>query len=108
MKLRDIAHTRTGDKGDTSNLVVVAYRPEHFERLRQALTVQRVAAHYQDLFYLEGKAIEIQVIRYEVVSIHALNFVMKGLLRGGVTRSLSLDPHGKTLASSILDLDLNV
>jgi len=106
MKLRDIAHTRTGDKGNTSNLVVIAYRSEDFASLRDKLTAERVQAHYQQLFRLEGSPIEIQVKRYEVASINALNFVLTGLLRGGVTRSLSLDQHGKTLASTALDIDL--
>jgi len=99
MKLRDIAHTRSGDKGDISNISVIAYRAEDFELLRQAVTPQAVRRH------LEG-VVKGEVARYELPSLGALNFVLQRALGGGVTRSLALDPHGKCLAALLLDLEI--
>lgn len=97
MILREIAHVRTGDKGDISQIAVIAYREEDFARLARTVTVERIAAHLADL--------PVRLIRrYEVPGLGALNFVLEGALRGGVTRSLALDAHGKTLGSQLLDL----
>jgi hypothetical protein len=100
MKLRDIAHTRSGDKGDTSNISVIAHRMEDFEVLRQAVTAPSVKAHFQDI--VKG-----DVIRHELPALGALNFVLQHALGGGVTRSLALDAHGKCLASLLLDLEIS-
>jgi hypothetical protein len=97
MVLRDIAHLRTGDKGDTSQIAVIAYRPEHYSLLERAVTVETIAAHLGDL---PARAVR----RYELPGLGALNFVIEGALRGGVTRSLALDAHGKTLGAQLLDL----
>ncbi|MFC8750370.1 hypothetical protein ACN429_10765 [Pseudomonas oryzihabitans] len=102
MKLREIAHVRTGDKGDISNMAVIAYRHEDFDRLRQALTAERVAAWFAD----SRPADAAPVRRYELPALGALNFVLPGALRGGVTRSLALDAHGKGLGAALLDLEL--
>jgi hypothetical protein len=99
MKLRALAHSRTGDKGDTSNISVIAYDARDFERLRREVTPERVKAHFAGLVHGE-------VTRHELPRIGALNFVMKHALGGGVTRSLALDAHGKSLSSALLDLDL--
>lgn len=99
MKLHDLAHARTGDKGDISNISVIAYRPEDWSKLEQAVTAERVAAHFG---YEESGL----VTRYCLPQLHALNFVMKGALTGGVTRSLALDAHGKCLASVLLEMEL--
>lgn len=99
--LREIAHARSGDKGDTSNVGVIAYDEADYPILREQVTVARVAALYGDLARGE-------VIRYELPNIGALNFVLKQALAGGVTTSLSLDPHGKTRSSLILDLPIDV
>jgi hypothetical protein len=99
MRLRDLAHSRTGDKGDTSNISVIAYDPQDFEHLREHVTVERVRAHF-------GEIVQGDVTRYELPNIGALNFVLKGTLRGGVTRSLALDAHGKALSSALLDMEL--
>jgi len=104
MKLREIAHVRTGDKGDTSNMAVIAYRREDFDRLRQALTAERVAAWFADSRPAEAAPVR----RYELPALGALNFVLPGALRGGVTRSLALDAHGKGLGAALLDLDLEL
>ena len=99
MKLRDIAHSRTGDKGDTSNISVIAYDPQHYQHLVRHVTAERVQAHFSEL--VKGN-----VIRYELPAIGALNFVLQRSLGGGVTRSLALDAHGKSLSSALLDLDV--
>ncbi len=98
--LRDIAHTRTGDKGNRSTLSVTAYRPEDYPRLLATLTPQRVKAHL-------GDGVQGEVLRYELPQLHALNFVLKQSLGGGVTRSLALDAHGKCLASALLHLPID-
>lgn len=102
MKLRELAHSRTGDKGDTSNISLIAYRAEDYARLASLLTVERVTAHFAEL--LDPAAGPIR--RYELPNVHALNFVLPGILRGGVTRSLALDAHGKALGAALLDLDI--
>ena len=99
MKLRDLAHSRTGDKGDTSNISVIAFDPEHFAHLCAHVTAARVRAHFAGI--VRG-----EVTRYELPQLAALNFVMGHSLGGGVTRSLALDAHGKSLSSALLDLDI--
>ncbi|MFL6696813.1 MAG: hypothetical protein ACJ8GJ_06565 [Vitreoscilla sp.] len=98
-KLRDLAHARTGDKGDTSNIAVIAYDPADYERLRTQLTPERVQAFFRGVVHGD-------VRRYELPRLGALNFVMSGALGGGVTRSLALDAHGKSLGSALLDMDI--
>ena len=102
VKLRELAHSRTGDKGDTSNISVIAFRPEDYPRVLKALTVERVTAHFSQL--LDASAAPVR--RYELPNVHALNFVLPGILKGGVTRSLALDAHGKALGAALLDIDI--
>lgn len=103
MKLHTLAHSRTGDKGDTSNISIIAYRAEDYPLLCETLTAERVAEFFAD--QLEPGAAPVR--RYELPNVQALNFVLPGILRGGgVTRSLALDAHGKCLGSALLDLDL--
>ena len=99
MKLRELAHSRTGDKGNTSNISVIAFDAKDFPILREQVTAARVRAHFAGV--VEG-----EVVRYELPNIGALNFVMSNTLGGGVTRSLALDAHGKSLSSALLDLDI--
>ncbi|WP_021015066.1 AtuA-related protein [Prodigiosinella confusarubida] len=99
MKLRHIAHSRTGDKGNTSNISLIAYRDEDYELLKNSVTAEKVKDWFKDI--VQG-----DVVRYELPEISALNFVMYGALGGGVTRSLALDMHGKGLSSAILDIDI--
>lgn len=103
VKLRELAHSRTGDKGDTSNISIIAYRAEDYPRLRDVLTAERVAAWFAEL--LDPAAAPIR--RYELPNVHALNFVLPGILRGGVTRSLALDAHGKALGAALLDMHID-
>jgi len=99
MKLRHIAHSRTGDKGNTSSISVIAYDERDYPLLLRHVTPERVKAHFGDLVAGE-------VIRYEVPTLGALNFVLRQALGGGVTRSLILDTHGKSLSSALLDLEV--
>ena len=99
--LREVAHARSGDKGDTSNVGVIAYDQADYELLREQVTAERVRALYGDL--VQG-----EITRYELPNIGALNFVLRQALHGGVTVSLALDPHGKTRSSAILDLPIDV
>jgi hypothetical protein len=99
MKLRDIAHSRTGDKGDTSNISVIAYDVDDYPHLLEHVTEACVKAHL-------ASVVRGDVKRYELPRIAALNFVLGNALGGGVTRSLALDAHGKSLSSALLDLEL--
>lgn len=99
MKLRELAHARTGDKGDTSNISVIAYEPGDYAFLAEHVTAERVRLHLAAT--VRGK-----VTRYELPGLGALNFVLEQALGGGVTRSLALDTHGKSLSSSLLELEL--
>lgn len=97
MKLREIAHSRTGDKGNISNISLIAWRQEDYEKLVEQVTAEKVKAWFADI--VQG-----EVIRYELPELGALNFVMHKALGGGVTRSLALDMHGKGLSSALLDM----
>jgi len=99
MKLRDIAHSRTGDKGDTSNISVIAYDEKNYPLLERYVTAGRVKEHFSGV--VKG-----EVIRYEMPNVGALNFVMHKALGGGVTRTLAIDLHGKCLASAMGDLEI--
>lgn len=99
MKLHRLAHSRTGDKGDTSSISLIAYDPADYGRLARHVTAERVRQHFAGIVAGE-------VVRYEIASLGALNFVLRQALGGGVTRSLQLDPHGKSLSSALLDLDI--
>lgn len=99
MRLRDLAHARTGDKGDTSQICVFARGAAQFSQLERALTIERVAAH---LAALRPRRIE----RFVLPNLQAVNFVLHGVLSGGVTRSLTLDAHGKTLGAQLLDMEI--
>ena len=99
MKLRELAHSRTGDKGNISVISVIAWHAEDYPRLKAQVTAQAVAAYFQGVTH--GP-----VHRYEVPGIHALNFVLEDTLGGGVTRSLALDAHGKCLSYALLEMEL--
>jgi hypothetical protein len=100
MKLREMAHGRAGDKGIVVNISVIAFDVRDYPRLAQAVTAERVSAHLADLIH--GA-----VVRYELPQLGALNFVITGALGGGVTRSLALDAHGKSLSSALMNLEIS-
>lgn len=99
VKLRDIAHSRAGDKGNVSNLSLIPYRTSDYELLVREVTAQRVRG------WMAG-VVTGEVRRYELPKIAALNFVLEDCLDGGVTRSLSLDAHGKSLSSLLLEMEI--
>jgi hypothetical protein len=101
VKLRDIAIARSGDKGNRATLSVIARDPAHYPLLERVLTAERVRSHYRGV--VQGP-----VQRYVLPHLGAVHFVMHEALAGGVTRSLALDAHGKTLAFAILDIDVEV
>lgn len=101
VKLQHVAHCRSGDKGDTSNISVFAYEPELYPLLKEQLTAERFKAYY-------AGAIKGPVTRYEAENLHAMNFVAQGALGGGVSRSLCLDNYGKALSAAILGFELEV
>jgi len=99
MKLREIAHSRTGDKGNTANISVIPYDPADYPHLEKHVTAERVKAHFSGV--VKG-----DVVRYGLPGIGAFNFVLHESLGGGVTRTLALDLHGKSLGSAILEMDV--
>ena len=98
--VRDIAHARAGDKGNTSNINVWAYDPTDFELLKRTLTAERIKQAFPHLIC--GN-----VTRYELPHLHGLNFVLQDALEGGVNRSLNLDSHGKSFSYLLLALELH-
>jgi len=101
VRLRDVAHARSGDKGDTANVGVIALRPEWYALLARHLTRERVAAHFAGL--IAGG-----VERFELPNLHALNFLLHGALDGGGTLSLKTDAQGKVYSTALLRMMLDV
>ena len=101
VKLQHVAHSRSGDKGNTSNIMVIAYEPELYPLLKTQLTAKRFKAFY-------AGTVKGEVLRYEVDAIGALNFVAHGALGGGVSRSLCLDNYGKALSAAVLGFGIEV
>ena len=101
IRLLDIAHARSGDKGDTANVGVIARRPEYYPVLVKYLTAERVRAHFT------GIALG-RVERFELPNLGALNFLLHEALGGGGTRSLKNDAQGKTLGSAMLRMELDI
>ena len=99
--LNEIAHARSGDKGDISNVGLIACDEKAYAVIREQATAKRVKAHFGDL--VRGR-----VIRYELPNILALNFVMHGALGGGGARSLRIDALGKTMAGALLRMEVEV
>jgi hypothetical protein len=100
-KLAAIAHSRSGDKGDISNLSLIPFDPADYPILLAQVTAARVAQHFAPLGVTH-------VERYELPLVHALNFVLHGALAGGVTTSLRLDAHGKSLSYALLELEVEM
>lgn len=99
--LSTIAHARSGDKGDAANCGVIAYKEEWYPIVRDALSVERVKEHFQGI--CEG-----EVERFELPNLWALNFVLHNTLGGGGTVSLKLDAQGKTIATAMLLMEIDV
>ncbi|WP_075619985.1 AtuA-related protein [Paenisporosarcina indica] len=101
MKLWEIAHSRTGDKGNISNISLIVYDKKDYEKVCEKITANVVAEWFKNI--VKG-----EVIRYELPQLGAMNFVMHDALGGGVTRSLALDKHGKSLSSYLLDIEIEL
>ncbi len=101
IKLYNIAHSRAGDKGNTLTLSLIPYREEDYALLLEKVTAEAVKNHLQTI--ISG-----EVTRYELPNLPALQFVCQDALLGGVTTSLSLDPHGKTLSFALLAMEIEV
>ena len=100
MKLRAIAHSRSGDKGTIINVSLIVFDPRHYPFIVRHVTAARVKSHFADLATGD-------VLRYELPRIGALNFVVHGIAGGGVTRTLALDAHGKSLSSALLEMEID-
>ncbi len=101
VRLLDIAHARSGDKGDTANVGVIALDPRWYEVLAQFVTRNRVADHFREM--IEG-----DVERYELPNLNALNFLLHGALDGGGTLSLKTDAQGKVFSTALLRMVIDV
>lgn len=101
IRLVDIAHARSGDKGDTANVGLIALRPAWYPLLARDVTRERVAAHFRGM--ITG-----DVQRYELPNLHALNFLLHGALDGGGTLSLKTDAQGKVFSTALLRMELDV
>ena len=101
VRLLDLAHARSGDKGDTANVGVIAFKPEWFGVLRSHLTAERVAEHFK------GEITE-PVQRFELPNLLAVNFLLHGALGGGGTLSLKTDAQGKVFSTAMLRLVLDI
>lgn len=99
--LNEIAHGRSGDKGDTSNVCVFARKPEYYELIKREVTPEKVKDYFKDM--IKG-----EVIRYEVPSLQGFNFVMYHALGGGATLSLRLDTLGKSMGSAFLRMKIQL
>ncbi len=100
-RLIELAHARSGDKGDRCNIGVIARKPEYYPILLSELTAERVKAWFGD--FCSGP-----VERFELENLHALNFVLHGALDGGGLRSLRLDRQGKTYGFALLRMEIDV
>jgi hypothetical protein len=101
VRLVDVAHARSGDKGDTANVGVIALRPEWYPWLERTLTRDRVAAHFKGI--ITGT-----VDRFELPNLNALNFLLHGALGGGGTVSLKTDAQGKVYSTALLRMIVDV
>lgn len=100
MLLRDIAHSRTGDKGNISNISVIAKSDEYWSLIVNEITEEVVADHFKNLILGD-------VVRFVLPNIKSLNFVLSQSLGGGVTQSLALDAHGKCFSSAMLEIEIS-
>lgn len=99
MKLYEIAHSRAGDKGNTLTLSVIPYQDKDYPFLCERVTVEKVKSHLAEI--VKG-----EIIRYELANISSLLFVCHDALQGGVTTSLRMDAHGKTLSFALLEMNI--
>ena len=101
VKLIDIAHGRSGDKGDAANIGLIAYDDKGFEIIKKYLTAERVKKHFEGICHGD-------VERFELPNLRALNFLLHNTLGGGGTVSLKHDEQGKTLAAALLRMEIEI
>ena len=101
IKLRRLAHTRAGDKGESNNVCLFPYEEKHYDLIRKTVTAEVVKKHFEGV--VSG-----EVIRYEVPSLHGFNFVLQGVRKGGVSAALDSDVHGKSLSFGLLELEIEM
>jgi hypothetical protein len=101
VRLSEIAHTRSGDKGDTCNIGVIALQDRYYPILVEQVTAERVQAHFAD-------RVKGPVERFELPNLGALNFLLHGALGGGGTVSLRTDAQGKTFGAALLALEVDI
>ena len=101
VQLVHLAHARSGDKGDTANVGVIAYDEAHYELLREQLTPEAVKAFF-------GEMVKGEVERFELPNLGALNFLLHGALGGGGTMSLMNDAQGKVFSTALLRMEIDV
>jgi hypothetical protein len=101
VKLLHLAHARSGDKGDTANVGLIAYKPEYYPLLVERVTAERVREHFRGICFGE-------VERYELPNLGALNFLLHKSLDGGGTISLRTDAQGKTYSAGLLRMEIDV
>ena len=99
MKLYEVAHSRAGDKGNTLTLSLIPYKESDYDMLCKTVTVARVREHLKEI--VSG-----EIVRYELPNISSLLFVCQNALMGGVTTSLAMDTHGKTLSYALLEMEI--
>ena len=99
--LSEIAHARSGDKGDMANIGVIAYQPQHYTVLVREVTAERVKAYF-------GNFVKGDVERFELPNLGALNFLLHDSLGGGGTLSLRIDAQGKTMSAALLRMEIEV
>ena len=99
--LSQIAHGRSGDKGDTANVGIIAYDPRHYPMLVREVTPERVKKHF-------GNLVKGEVVRYELPNLGALNFLLHESLGGGGTLSLRTDAQGKTFSAALLRMEIEI
>jgi hypothetical protein len=100
-KLLEIAHARSGDKGDIANIGLIAKQPKYYPLLVQQVTAARVARHFKGM--ITGP-----VERFELPNLHALNFLLHGALDGGGTISLKTDAQGKVFSTALLRMEIEM
>lgn len=101
IQLLKLAHARSGDKGDTANVGIIALKSEYYSILKEQLTIDRVKAHFGDM--VKGK-----VERFEMPNIRAINFLLHNALGGGGTLTLKHDAQGKTYSTAFLRMEIDV
>lgn len=100
VQLKELAHARSGDKGDTANVGLIALRAEYYSILVDQVTTERVKEHFGDM--VKG-----DVERFELPNLGALNFLLHGALGGGGTLSLMTDAQGKTFSTALLRMEID-